>query len=88
MSNQSPVEIDSSTGEATPLPPVDNSSRYRAKLDTAGDIKREVAKLYRESRSGLMGINDLSKYSYVLNNLAKIIATSELEERLEQLENQ
>jgi len=60
----------------------------RAKLDTAGDIKREVAKLYRESRSGLMGVNDLSKYSYVLNNLAKIIESSELEERLEQLENQ
>lgn len=87
MTNQTPVEIDNSTGEATPLP-TDKPARYRAKLDTVGDIKREVAKLYRESRSGLMDVNDLSKYSYVLNNLAKIIETSELEERLEQLENQ
>lgn len=88
MSNQNPVEIDNSTGEASPLSPSDKPIRYRAKLDTVGDIKREVAKLYRESRSGLMDVNDLSKYSYVLNNLAKIIETSELEERLEQLENQ
>jgi hypothetical protein len=83
MSNENPCEIDAITGEVrTPTP-----SRYRAKLDTVGDIKREVAKLYRESRSGLMDVNDLSKYSYVLNSLAKIIETSELECRLEYMEN-
>ena len=50
MSSKYPVEIDGATGEVETLPP-QKGQRYRCKLDTLHDVKREMAKVYRESRS-------------------------------------
>lgn len=47
MKNKHPVEIDGITGEVEALPPA-KGTRYRCKLDTAGDVRREIAKVYRE----------------------------------------
>lgn len=44
MSNQNPVTIDSATGEVETLPP-QKGQRYRARLDTLQDVRREMAKL-------------------------------------------
>jgi hypothetical protein len=82
MSNENPCEIDAITGEVrTPTP-----SRYRAKLDTLSDVRREMAKCYRESRGKIMQPTDLGKYVYALGAIAKVIETSDLERRIELLE--
>jgi hypothetical protein len=54
MSNREPVEIDGKTGEVETLPHQQKEPRYRCKLDTMQDVKREMAKVYRESRSELI----------------------------------
>ena len=79
------VEIDGVTGEVTDLPPT-KGTRYRAKLDSLGDIKREMAKLYREARSGVIDVQDSTKLVWVLQAVAKVIEGSDLEKRIEILE--
>jgi len=86
MSNDYPVEIDGITGEMAALPP--SKGRYRCKLDTLADIKREMSKVYREARSGVTDVQDATKLVWCLQGVAKVIETSDLEKRVEQLEQQ
>ena len=67
-------------------PPAPAVRRYRARLDTVGNVSRELAKLYREARSGKIDISDASKLSNMLAIIGRIIGESELEVRLEALE--
>ncbi|MDI1229852.1 MAG: hypothetical protein PSU93_01735 [Methylobacter sp.] len=67
--------------------PTGKPSRYRAKLDTLSDIKREMSKVYRESRSGLSDVQDSTKQIWMLQAIGKLIVDSELEERIAKLEN-
>ena len=85
MANKNPCLIDGVSGEVDDLP-YTKGTRYRCKLDTLNDVKREMTKLYRESRSGLIDVQDSTKHVWVLQAVAKIIETSELEKRLEVLE--
>ena len=85
MSNKHPVEIDHETGEVETLPP-QKGQRYRCKLDTLADVKREMAKVYRESRNGLLDYQDSTKAVWVLERIGKIIEVGEIEKRLEALE--
>ena len=55
MSNKKAVTFDGQTGEVLGVGVV-KKTRYRAKLDTISDIKREMAKLYREARSGVVDV--------------------------------
>ena len=87
MSNQYPVEIDGITGEVEDLPPKKGNTRYRVKLDTLSDIKREMAKVYRECRSNLIDAQTGTKLSWMLQGIAKVIESSDLEQRIEALEN-
>ena len=64
-------------------PPAPAVRRYRARLDTVGNVSRELAKLYREARSGKIDISDASMLSAIIG---RIIGESELEVRLEALE--
>jgi len=84
MSNRYPVEIDGATGEVETLPP--GKFRYRCKLDTLADCRREMAKVYRESRSKIIDVSDGSKFVYMLGAVGKIIEASDLEQRIEALE--
>ena len=84
MANKHPVEIDGKTGELSNLPP--KVARYRAKLDTLQDVKREMSRVYRESRTGLVDVQDGTKLVWMLQAVAKVIEGSDLEKRIEILE--
>ncbi|MDP3389078.1 MAG: hypothetical protein Q8Q40_13860 [Methylococcaceae bacterium] len=86
MSSKYPVEIDGTTGEVETLPP-QKGQRYRCKLDTMQDVKREMTKVYREARSGVVDVQDATKLTWCLQAVAKVIETSDLEKRIEVLEN-
>ena len=87
MSDREPVIIDGVTGSVETLPP-QKGKRYRCELDTANDVKREMAKVYREARSGIIGTQDATKLTWCLQAVAKVIETSDIELRIEQLEQQ
>jgi hypothetical protein len=86
MTNHEPLEIDGITGEIADYTPHGKAARYRAKLDTLQDVRREMAKLYRESRSGLLLVQDATKLTWCLQAIGKVIEGSDLEKRIEVLE--
>jgi hypothetical protein len=85
MANQYPCEIDGITGEVETLPA--QGRRYRAKLDTLSDIKREMSKVYRECRTEIIDAQSASKLVWILQSLGKVIESSDIERRLEALED-
>jgi hypothetical protein len=85
MSNLEPVEIDGVTGEVETLPP-QKGKRYRCQLDTMNDVKREMAKVYRECRSEVIDAQTGTKLTWMLQAVAKVIEGSDLEKRIEALE--
>ncbi len=82
------VLIDGFTGEIESTLPPPKNARYRCQLDTVNDVKRELAKLYREARSGLVPTGDATKLGWLLGEIRKTIETSDIEQRIEQLEQQ
>ncbi len=86
MANKYPVEIDGTTGEVESIPPA-KEKRYRCKLDTLADVKAEMAKVYRESRSELIEPVTGTKLIWMLQSVARVIEGSDLEKRIETLEN-
>lgn len=74
------------TGKAAtakqPPPP-----RLRLPLATVQDVRRELARLYREGKGGLRDIQDVSRLANVLQILNRCIEGSEFEQRLEKLES-
>lgn len=85
MGNKHPVEIDAATGEVEDLP-LQKGQRYRCKLDTLQDVKREMAKVYRESRSEVVDVQVATKQIWMLQAIGKVISDSDLEKRIEILE--
>lgn len=67
--------------EATPAP-----RRYRCRLQSVGDVSRELGRIYREARSGIIPVEHASKYANILSIIGRIMADSELENRIEALE--
>ncbi len=65
----------------TPTP-----QRSRATLVTLGDVRRELAKLYRKAERGQIPTADASRLAFILMSLGKVIETSTIEERLDALE--
>lgn len=68
---------------ASTPPPV---RRYRAKLNTVGNVSSELSRIYREARSWMLPVDHASKYANNLSIIARILETSELEARLAKLE--
>lgn len=62
----------------TPLPKID--------LRDAHAIRRELASVYRDMRSGRIASQDGTRLAYVLDQIRKAYETSVLADRLEQLE--
>ncbi len=78
MTNKHPVEIDGITGDVETLPPK-KGQRYRCKLDTMADVKAEMAKVYREARSGVVDVQDATKLTWMLQAVGKVIESEEPE---------
>lgn len=67
-------------GAAPPTPP-----RVGA-LSTIGRCRKELASLYRDARQGHISAQQAAKLAYLLNILAGMIESQEVEARLEKLE--
>lgn len=65
-----------------PAPP----ARVRLKLSTADDVRRELARLYRDGKSGSRDVGDVSRLANVLQILSRCIETGDLERRINELE--
>lgn len=69
-------------GEVIPA----NTTPTQLKLVTAMDCKREIARVYRDSRQGRIDIQDGTRLVYMLAQIGKLIEVSEFEKRIELLE--
>ena len=63
-----------------------DSPTPRINLATCDDVRREMAKVYREARAGKLPISDATKFSYILTQILKAYELTVLESRLEVLE--
>lgn len=66
-----------------PEPP---NRRLRTRLETAGDVRKELGRLYRAARAGLLDVQDASRLANVLAILGRMIEAGDLEARIEALE--
>lgn len=55
-------------------------------LHDAHAIRRELATLYRDARSGRVDARDATRLAYILDMLRKAYETCVLQDRLEQIE--
>lgn len=58
----------------------------RINLATSEDVRREMAKVYREARLNKLPISDATKLSYMLTQILKAHELIALESRIELLE--
>ena len=72
--------------EASP-PPTPAKPMARLRLNTVGDVAKELRKIYREARAGTLATSEASKLAFLLNMLANITAATQLEDRVAMLEN-
>jgi len=63
-----------------------DSPTPRINLATSEDVRREMAKVYREARTGKLPISDATKLSYILTQILKAHELTVLESRIELLE--
>jgi hypothetical protein len=75
----SPLTIDGTTGEPDPTPP-------KIKLNSLGDVRREMATIYREARAGTVDISDAGRLAYILTGIGKLVEAEQIEIRLIELE--
>ncbi len=82
MKKRQPKVIDSQTGavfDVDPTPP-------QIKLATAADVRREMARVYRDARGKQLATADASRLSYILVSIGKMIELNDLEKRITELE--
>lgn len=61
--------------------------RYRCRLTTLAEVRHEMSRVYRETRSGLIASGDGYKLTVMLQSIGKVIEGSDLEQRISQLES-
>lgn len=74
-----PVTIDGASGNCAPTPP-------KIKLNNLEDVRREMARVYREARAGTMDASEAGRLAYILTGIGKLIEVTDLEKRLLQME--
>ncbi len=62
--------------------------RARSRLTTIREIRREMAKVYLEARNGELRTDSATRFVYMLTQLSNLIRDSELEGRVQQLEQE
>ena len=77
-----PVTIDGTSGKPDPTPP----KPPKIKLNSIGDVRREMGTIYREARAGKLDISDAGRLAYVLTGIGKLIEVELIEQRLAELE--
>lgn len=75
-----PATIDGNTLAVLPTP-------GKIDLKTADDVRLEMAKVYRDMKGGKVDMADGTKLVYVLAQIGKLIELTEIEKRIELLEN-
>ena len=65
---------------------IDDDSTPRINLATSEDIRREMAKVYRETRCNKILPSNGTKLVYMLINILKAYEVTEIEKRLADLE--
>ncbi|WP_143542826.1 hypothetical protein [Cereibacter azotoformans] len=69
-----------------PISPPMGPKRIRCKLDTVADVKAEACKLYRAVRAKEIDASEAGKLAYLLQIIAKLAETADLEAKLLELE--
>ena len=72
-----------------PNPPVkvhDGWGKAKRKMDSAGAVKTEMARLYRRTAAGEMDAEDLKAAIWALRQIADVAEKAELEQKIAQLE--
>lgn len=77
--DKQPETIDGKSGKLLPPPRID--------LKTIDDVRLELARVYRDMKSGKIETADGTKLAYVLAQIGKLIETHEVEKRIEALES-
>jgi len=54
---------------------------------TARDVKRLLLLVYKKYRNGIINEVEAQKEAYILNSLLKVIEITDLEQRLQNIEN-
>ena len=80
-----PVPLDNPQARLT-LALLPTPRRRGPVLETLTDVRREMARVYRQMRHGRIESQDATRMTYVLTQIAKIIQTSELDARVEAVE--
>jgi len=60
----------------------------RINLSTSDDIRREMARVYRETRFNKILPNNGTKLVYILTNILRAYESTEIEKRLAELEKE
>ncbi|ODT82168.1 MAG: hypothetical protein ABS69_05330 [Nitrosomonadales bacterium SCN 54-20] len=56
------------------------------KLSALEDVRREMARVYREARGGQIDSSEAGRLAYILTGIGKLIEVTEIEKRLSQME--
>ncbi|MHB8249067.1 MAG: hypothetical protein ACYDCX_09335 [Acidithiobacillus sp.] len=56
------------------------------RLGTAAEVRMEMARLYRDARTGQMEVGDATRLAYILTQLATLMRIDDLEQRTAALE--
>lgn len=77
--NKTPTTIDGESMELIPSP-------IKIDLKTIDDVRLEMARVYRQMKSGQIETSDGTKLVYVLSAIGKMIEVHDIEKRIELLE--
>ena len=69
-----------------PPPPPPPPATKRIRLGTVREVHRELQRVYREARGGRLPTQTATRLAYLLNLMAQMIVQSDLEARIEVLE--
>ncbi len=62
--------------------------QQRTPLRSLEDVKRELGRLYRSVKAGVIASDEGSRRAYILTQLGRVIESADLERRLDVLEQQ
>ena len=82
--SQSEAQSKTQSSKATPSPP----RLVRLRLESIGDVRREMARLYCAMRGGVLEEQRGCRLAYVLTSVGKLIETEILESRVAALEQE